>query len=668
MEDRPVTPAGAPIWVDELNTSSIRALWRLRGAAHSVRYWSIGEARLSPLRLSPLRLARATGLEVHCIDSEIGDLRTHAGVGLRFAIERTLLEWLPAACDRLLPSHRADGAAGDIPAPRVRRYLLKAAVAASRPALTLAFVARATMPPEAFPVLIVGEVAAEWLRGCPAFDGFDVRVAPAFSRGTLFRRVGALGATMRAFLSAVKWNLRGISRSSFSPNGRIAVQWHMGLDDVGRLKDCPWLPGAGIDPGRVAVYADRPDSPLDAAAATRVEASGHSWINCRTFAGGAQARGRWSGLCLTDIRKTWRRALLDAGRASSEDTTLSVWARAWRIALSWQVSCWEGWCRRHSVAVLMTWADTGTMMLAQAIAVERAGGISAAWQWSHYSFDTLDHARDTDVFFAWGQHYLAGFRHEGSRIGRLLYVGHVSLRADDTRAAAWRSQLETAGAKRIACLFDSSFGPQVHYSEQAMRALYEAMLAEVLVDPSFGLILKPKNEIGAFLASLRSFSAVMATGRCLVLEPTAPPRAAGRAADIVVGFGFNSAAIEAATAGRPAVHADLSGDRLNPFHALAPATIAFTEVEALVLAVRQRLATRQGPIGDHTPFLFELNAFGDSDGARRIGSFLRRYLAAVDAGHDRAVALDEAAAGYQREFAAVVRPPGAVTLELSLAC
>jgi hypothetical protein len=345
-----------------------------------------------------------------------------------------------------------------------------------------------------------------------------------------------------------------------------------------------------------------------------------------------------------------------------------LWECARRIGLAWQVSSWEAWCRRNGVGVLITWADTGTMMLAQAIAVERAGGISASWQWSHYSFDTLDHARDYDVFFAWGPYYLAGFRREGSSIGRLLYVGHIAMRADDDRAAEWRSQLQAAGAVRVACLFDSSFGPHIHYSERAVRALYDALLAEVLADPSFGLILKPKNEVTTFVQSLSGFHAAVVTGRCLILDPTVSPRAAARAADLVVGFGFNSAAIEAATASRPALHVDLSGDRLNPFHALGAGAIAFADVDALMQAVRRRLATMNGPLGEHAAVLPAINPFGDSNGASRIGWFLRRYLEAIDGGLDRTAALEQAAAWYQREFDAVVPPDGPVTLELSLAC
>jgi hypothetical protein len=664
MEDHRVTHSRTAVWVDELNASSVRALRRLRRHdAGRVYYESVADEWISPLRL-----ARLAGLSAQRIDRELGDLRTETGVGLRFAIEQIILEWLPGACDRILAMNPLAHLNEDIPESRARRYLVKAAAAVVRPALTMAFVARATREAREFPQLMVGEVAAELLQGCPALDGFEVRVARSYPRGTAARRIFALLSATRSFLSAARWNLRGITRSVAHVAPQIAVQWHMGLDQSGQLKDCPWLPSSGIDPGRIVVYADRPDSPLDRGDAARIQASGHAWINCRCWGSGSVARGRWSGMCLTGSCRIWMRALRGVAAVSASDSVVILWACARRMGLAWQVSCWEAWCRRHAVGVLITWADTGTTMLAQAIGVERAGGISAAWQWSHYSFDTIDHARDYDVFFAWGPYYLAGFRREGSRIGRLLYVGHVAMRADDDRAPVWRSQLEAAGAARVACLFDSSFGPHIHYSERAVRALYDALLSEVLADPSFGVILKPKNDVTTFVQSLSGFHAAVATGRCLILDPTVSPRAAARAADLVVGFGFNSAAIEAATASRPALHADLSGDRLNPFHASGGGAITFADVDALMQAIRRRLATRSGPVGEHAPLLSAINPFGDSDGARRIGWFLRRYLEAVDAGLGRAAALDQAAAAYQREFDAVVPPDGPVTLELSLAC
>ena len=627
-----------------------------------VHFESVGEGRVPPLRL-----ARLAGLTVSPIDCEIGDLRTANGMGLRFAIEETILTWLPGRCHDLLGASPLVACDERLPEARVQRYLLKAAAALIRPTLTMAMVARARGAADVAPVLVIDEVVAVLLQGHPALAGFDLRTYGQPPSGMLALRLAGWWQAARAWMGAVAWNARGITRSRLAPSAQIAVQWHAGFAAGGQLRDCPWLLPSGIAPSRVTLYADRPDSPLTRRDAQRLASASHTWVNCRSRGAGDRARGRWSGWCSIGGWRLWTGARRAVAAAAASGAPLIQWEWAQRIRLSWQVSLWEAWCRRHRVAVLMQWADTGTTMLAQSIAVERAGGISAAFQWSHYSFDTIDHARDFDVFFAWGPYYLAGFEREGSRISKLVYVGHVTMRDDVDGAHEYRQRLEAAGAARVICLFDSSVSPDIHYSANALRELYEAFFALVVADGSIGLLLKPKKEGDSFVRSVVGYAAAAATGRLLCLDHAVSPRTAALAADLAVGFGFNSAAIEAAIAGLPAIHADLSGDRTNPLHVRGTGSIAFTDVPALMRAVRQRLEHNAGPLGDHTPVLSEISKFGDSKGAQRVGWFLRAYIDRLDAGDDRSAALAHVTAAYRDEFGPAAAS-GPSVLELLEAC
>ena len=340
---------------------------------------------------------------------------------------------------------------------------------------------------------------------------------------------------------------------------------------------------------------------------------------------------------------------------AKKSSALMLRATGHQLNLIWSVAYWEAFFRRHNIVAFTQISETGTRILAQAIAIDRAGGISFSTHWSHYVFDYFGHARDNTVYFSWGPFYRRKFEHEGWIVEHLVYCGHISHTGiSSSPVMDQRKCLLESGAKRIVCFFDHTYGTDILYSRQMNVSLYLCLLAEVIQDPQFGLLVKPRGaaELQA-LAELREpLARAQATGRCIVLDARFSPGDAALAADCVVGAGFNSAVVQAVTTGRPGVYADV-GHKDNEFHKWGDGLVVFTDLDSLMAALRKRLAEgERSPIGDHTPVLRHIDPFCDGAGAPRMGRYLTTYLDAINSGAGRDEALVRAKHDYQMQFGA----------------
>ena len=269
-------------------------------------------------------------------------------------------------------------------------------------------------------------------------------------------------------------------------------------------------------------------------------------------------------------------------------------------------------------------------------------------------FDYFGHARDNSVYFSWGPYYRRKFEHEGWIVEQLVYCGHVwHTGISVSSIGEHRERLLERGAERVVCFFDNTYGPNCQHSQQMIVGLYVCLLAEVVRDVRFGLLIKPKDS-----AALEALSEVQellvraeATGRCIVLNGRISPADVAAAADVVIGAGFNTAVVQAVTSGRPGLHADLSGHKDNDFHTWGGGLVAFTDLDSLMAGMRKCLAEGVGSsIGDHTPVIKQIDPFCDGGGARRMGRYLYTYMKGINSGAGRNESLARAKADYQAQF------------------
>ena len=639
------------IWVDALTIASLFA-----GLKLGIR---IDGAHLEYLQAAPwlVNLLHQFGLStvVHPLKYDLGELRTPEGLGLYFALEAEIMAELPRRLDNLgqvfgfIPNQMG------LDRKRMRLYLTKAAAEVVTPAVKLAYLAGVRQaefgPP---PLLLVAHDAAELCIGWPCLQGFVVRTYGRHPRTALGRGLAVAAHFLTAIFHACVWLARGITTSSPPPSTpQIGVEL-IDANDPADVTFYPWYPGSGIAADQISIINHRPDTKITRGRASALRAHGHNWINMRTFMDRQSAVGRWQLPYLCDGRAVLLNSFGVLWHTTRSASPLELWAAVQHLNLIWSVSYWEAFFRRHNIVAFTQISETGVRILAQAIAIDRAGGISFSTHWSHYRSDYFGHARDNSVYFSWGPYYRRKFEHEGWIVNQLVYCGHISHTGISTVSMReLRSWLLEHGAKHIVCFFDPAFGSEVHYSQKMVVSLYKRLLAAVEQDIDFGLLVKPRS-----LSSLRDLAELreplaraQATGRCIVLDPCISPGDAALAADCVIGAGFNSAVVQAVTAGRPGLYADLSGHQDNEFHKWGDGIVAFMDLDSLMTALRIRLAEGAASvIGDHSPVLKQIDPFCDGAGARRMGRYLHNYITSINAGTGRDEAFSSAKRYYQEQF------------------
>ena len=149
-----------------------------------------------------------------------------------------------------------------------------------------------------------------------------------------------------------------------------------------------------------------------------------------------------------------------------------------------------------------------------------------------------------------------------------MYCGHISHTGiASSPVMEQRKCLLESGANCIVCYFDHAYGTDIHYLRQMNVSVYLCLLAEVLQDPQFGLLVKPRGaaELQA-LAELREpLARAQASGRFIVLDARLSPGDASLDGDCVVGAGFNSAVVQAVTTVRSGVMLTFQATKIMNF-------------------------------------------------------------------------------------------------------
>jgi hypothetical protein len=332
------------------------------------------------------------------------------------------------------------------------------------------------------------------------------------------------------------------------------------------------------------------------------------------------------------------------------------WREIWILRLMELVEWWEAFFRHYRAIAHIHTQDTGTPMVAQSIAIDLAGGISIGYHWSHLFLPTATHAQDHTVYFSWGPYYDSFLKRPPSQITHLLYSGYLSCRGEPPSAEGarhLRRSLEVRGADYVIGLFDSSFDDSIHISKDMYRALHEAVLGLVARDPSLGLILKPKdnNNLSQFPAIRSVVERLCVEGRCVVLDSTMMAAEAALAADIVVGLGLSSAAIEGALlASKPGLHCDLSRKYDDRLYRWGYGRVIFDDPDRLLDAIEEHRRGNRRDIGDHTAILAEIDPYQDGAGSSRIGEYLRWYWDSRAEGQTREAAVAYANVRYEERW------------------
>lgn len=412
--------------------------------------------------------------------------------------------------------------------------------------------------------------------------------------------------------------------------GKPAIWAEYYPDDIGGyVSRVFWKDRVDRERWDLVFCVDHAETPCDDAAIRRIEDFGMSWI---------------------DARRPWRLAGLSAGEALGAAGLLlrpglPWWLRAFEAHYEATVAVWAAAFARHRVRLLTQHLELEWKPVAQAEALERAGGAMFGLHWSDFPFlAEPTHPTPEHVFFVWGatnKRWLEGKGHDARHI---LPCG-LWLPDDPARSVEIKARL--GPAEFTLAVFDSSYAYNIFYSAEMLASFLDEILSLLESRPTWKAVFKPKNArlyetLPGGPALMGRLRALESAGRVLVLERFVSPIDAARACDLSVCFGFNSAGVVAAARGARAVHWDAAGWTEHPLRSQTGQRVVYPALADLRKAVED--APGNPAIGDFSRWRRLSDHFGDRDAAGRVGAWIdeamelgadeasRRYIArhAVD--------------------------------------
>lgn len=647
-------------WVDHLGiSSSLYLLLRIfRGTCKEVRYFHSSQLACRVVDfLQRIRILRQPWIAV---DYSLGDMRSTNGCSLYYECIENVSTIGKKALDEIyaystlmcvLEKRFRKG--------KIRAFVQKSLAQAINDPIKFACVVRwykqnSECLVEQSHVMLFSMCATNrFVRSYFQHDGLYLAEYPCLSRSNSLVAVIRGILLLIALLFRVRW---WPEYSHKKQDGRplVAVQV-AGTLDFQKRTDFSWYPYSEIDPAQILMYFNRPDHPATPEMVALIERRGMRWVDLT----------KWKPTPLQ-----WLRILQTCFRVISlvvcclfRQQPARWWQLTILINLMRHVNFLEAFYRKYNVRVVLNFDETSPSMAAIAIAMDLVGGIYLGYHWSHFSTSDLSLCRPHQVYFAWGSHYVPLFVvKDQSEIDVLLLHGHMHSHFGSIlpKVASDRHHgLAVAGARCILAIFDTSFSNDGPCSKNMILAFYKAFLMEVLQDGRVGLIIKPKNpDVWNRLPEIAPLvSQALLTNRCLILDDGTTAWEASLSVDIAVGIGVlgtNSAAVEAALTGTPAVHCDLLGHRANPFYEWGDGRVIFDDLGQLMETLR---GYRNNPscypgLGDHSPVLSEIDPFQDGKSAYRVGSYIRWFLEEIDRTVDRNIALQRTNARYAVCFGA----------------
>ena len=130
------------------------------------------------------------------------------------------------------------------------------------------------------------------------------------------------------------------------------------------------------------------------------------------------------------------------------------------------------------------------------------------------------------------------------------------------------------------------------------------------------------------------------------------PSEAAFAADMAVGIGVSSALSEAVIAGRRGANCDLTKVHSHPYYQWGYNKIIFDDIDKLMDVMRRFKEDPESEpgFGDFSAVIDRLDPFRDGQAGKRVGTYMRWFLEAVDAGNGRETALQLVNERYAAEW------------------
>lgn len=328
---------------------------------------------------------------------------------------------------------------------------------------------------------------------------------------------------------------------------------------------------------------------------------------------------------------------------------------------------WADFFKRYNIKIYLSWYKYDSYHCIISDAIRSVGGINVVYQRAYEGLPSIETTVDCDIVFGFSSvnaeiEHLSGscIRHHVS-VG---YFGDHRFPLVKKQAYQIRSDFEKNGTKHILTYFDENSNDDFRWGtgHDYMRTSYEFLLEKVLLEPWFGLIVKPKvpstlrRRLGPVADLLKEAEA---TGRCFVFEAGAlhgsnTPAAAALASDVAVhGHLYAATAgVEAALAGVPTLLLDRESWSLSPLYKLDKGKVIFDNWQDLwkTCKVHWNSPTGVSGFGDWSSILDEIDPFRDGRAAERIGTYLKWLSEGFKGGLSRETVLADATQQYTQRW------------------
>ncbi|MFA5317579.1 MAG: hypothetical protein WC369_09185, partial [Dehalococcoidales bacterium] len=310
-----------------------------------------------------------------------------------------------------------------------------------------------------------------------------------------------------------------------------------------------------------------------------------------------------------------------------------VWLGILRYEYDYYTSIYESVFRRYKVRILIQHQEAFWRQEAQAVAIERAGGIMVGYHWSIYTSYLLPtHFFPQHVYFVWGK-YMSELLMKKESACRYVLPSGITI-VPNGRILE-RKDIFAKDADFVISVFDDSAGDKLFNSPGSLSEFYMRVLKIVESNPGIGCIIKSKQPIEQSLPSVPSGREILdkigklkAEGRLAVLDHSVSPLVAASCSDLCVGYGINSACAIAAVVGNCAsINWGCSGLRKHPFYKYDKDKIVFDTLDKIEEAVI-RASRGDRTVGDYGYLKKQVNYFEDLSAVSRITGFMETYMKA----------------------------------------
>ena len=468
----------------------------------------------------------------------------------------------------------------------------------------------------------------------------------------------------RAFLKIIK-NKSSVNKIQKTKSNKISVLYTRSID-LNERNDLYWLEGSGVDPRNILIWCPKSSVKYLKKELSQMHLKGVKFIIDPVDSGKFKLRSRSIIKLITLYPKAFF-------------STKGTWQWKHLFILMIKVDSIESIFLKERVKIDIR-KNVGSCMVPQIIALDNVGGVSIYVQWSIWFRPHPQLPKSNHVFFCWGPAYYNSDKMGSLFNGETIYSGYLFdsyFRKQNESAKIIKEGLLKKGAKFIICIFDEG------ESNPETIKFYQTFFNECLLDPSIGLVIKPKRNFTLFehekLQTL--LSKVKATGRCHIFENQDSdlishtknnpifPHVAASISDVSINL-ISTTGIESALMGVPTLYYDTIGTNLGTlggrnqtyFSSMMDTMIdeydygtgrsIFQSLDEMVGIIRRHRKTSNGipGFGDHTKFIDLIDPFRDGQASRRIGKYIGNLFNEMGNGKNRSNAIKFANKQYMNEW------------------